>query len=225
MQSYVRRPCAWHHALWQVAWVTALLWPTIGAAQSSAGSGTHTTPFVLPEVTVVDTTPLHSDGIDRDKVPALVQTLKGQDFERTHSFATTDVFEQHIPGVTLTDVQGNSFFQDLRYRGFAASPLQGTPQGLAIYQNGIRLNEAFGDTVNWDLIPEVAIERADIWTNNPAFGLNALGGAVSVQMKNGFTWQGFEGEMQGGIRSLWGNAAVRCPEGHAGFLSRGGWGA
>src|SRR5438045_9389093 len=64
--------------------------------------------------------------------------------------------------------------------------------------SGIRLNEAFGDTVNWDLIPTNAIDRADVWTNNPVFGLNALGGAVSLQMKNGFTFDGFEAEMQGG---------------------------
>src|SRR5262249_21172264 len=68
----------------------------------------------------------------------------------------------------------------------AASPLQGTPQGLAVYMQGIRVNEAFGDTVNWDLIPKVAIGRSDVWTNNPAFGLNALGGAISFQMKDGF---------------------------------------
>ena len=64
--------------------------------------------------------------------------------------------------------------------------------------NGIRLNEAFGDTVNWDLIPSVAIERADMWSSNPVFGLNALGGAVNIQMKNGFIWQGFEAQAQGG---------------------------
>src|SRR5205807_1332851 len=93
---------------------------------------------------------------------------------------------------------GNSAVQELSYRGFVASPLQGTPQGLAVYMSGIRLNEAFGDTVNWDLIPTNAISRADVWSNNPVFGLNALGGAVSLQMKNGFTFQGFEGEFQGG---------------------------
>src|SRR5258708_6754636 len=82
---------------------------------------------------------------------------------------------QRIPGVTTNNVQGNEFATDLRYRGFAASPLQGTPQGLAVYMQGIRVNEAFGDTVNWDLIPKVAIGRSDIWTNNPTFGLNALG--------------------------------------------------
>ena len=64
--------------------------------------------------------------------------------------------------------------------------------------NGIRINEAFGDTVNWDLIPRVAVERADMWSSNPVFGLNALGGAVNIQMKNGFTWQGFEAEALGG---------------------------
>ena len=105
---------------------------------------------------------------------------------------------QRVPGVSTTDVQGNGFVQDLRYRGFAASPLQGTPQGIAVYMNGIRVNEAFGDTVNWDLIPTNAINRTDIWTNNPMFGLNALGGAVNIQMKNGFTYQGIEVEAQGG---------------------------
>ncbi len=162
--------------------------------------------FVLPEVTVIDTTPLHGDGIDRDKVPAMVQTLTAEDFTRTNSFAMTDALGQRIPGVTITDVQGNALSEDLRYRGFAASPLQGTPQGLAVYQNGIRINEAFGDTVNWDLVPQVAIDRADIWANNPVFGLNALGGAVSIQMKNGFTWQGFEGDVQGGSYGRYGGS-------------------
>ena len=96
------------------------------------------------------------------------------------------------------DIAGNDFSQDLRYRGFVASPRQGTPQGLAVYQNGMRINEVFGDTVNFDLIPPQAIYRADIFTNNPVFGLNALGGAVSLQMKNGFLWQGLETQILGG---------------------------
>ena len=64
--------------------------------------------------------------------------------------------------------------------------------------NGVRINEAFGDTVNWDLIPTIAIDRADIWTNNPAFGLNALGGAVNLQMKDGFNYNGVEFDASGG---------------------------
>jgi iron complex outermembrane recepter protein len=136
--------------------------------------------------------------IDRDKVPSSTQSLTSEDLSRTYTPAVTEALMQRVPGVSTTDVQGNGFTQDLRYRGFAASPLQGTPQGIAVYLNGIRLNEAFGDTVNWDLIPSVAIQRADIWSSNPVFGLNALGGAVNLQMKNGFVWQGFEGVGQGG---------------------------
>ena len=84
------------------------------------------------------------------------------------------------------------------YRGFEASPVLGTPQGIAVYQNGVRINEAFGDTVNWDLIPDIAIDRIDIVSSNPVYGLNALGGAAVVTMKNGFTYQGFESELAGG---------------------------
>jgi iron complex outermembrane receptor protein len=209
-----------------VACLAAMLWPGVVLAQSALVSGSlGGTPFVLPEVTVVDTTPLHGDGIDRDKVPAMIQTLRAENFARTNSFTLTDTLGQRVPGVSITDVQGSTFFQDLRYRGFAASPLQGTPQGLAVYQNGIRLNEAFGDTVNWDLIPEAAIDRADIWTNNPAFGLNALGGAVSLQMKNGLHLAGLRGRGAGGcLRPLRGFAAVRRPEEYARLLSGCGCG-
>ena len=152
----------------------------------------------LPEINVIATSPLGGSGIDRDKVPAMTHTLSGDDFSRTYSTSVTDTLMQRVPGVSTTDVQGNGFFQDLRYRGFAASPLQGTPQGLAVYMGGIRLNEAFGDTVNWDFIPANAIDRTDMWTNNPVFGLNALGGAVNMQMKNGFTYSGLEADLQGG---------------------------
>ena len=128
----------------------------------------------------------------------MVQTLPAEDFSRTYSPNVVETFVQRIPGVTANDVQGNEFALDLRYRGFSASPLQGTPSGLAVYMQGIRVNEAFGDTVNWDLIPKVAIGRSDVWTNNPAFGLNALGGAISFQMKDGFTYSGTEFDTSGG---------------------------
>ena len=155
-------------------------------------------PSALPAFQVIATTPVTGIGFDRNKVPAMAQTVTAEDFSRAYSPNVLDALQQRIPGVITTDVQGNGFFQDLRYRGFAASPLQGTPQGLAVYMQGVRINEAFGDTVNWDLIPTIAIGRADIWTNNPAFGLNALGGAVSLQMKDGFNYNGFEFDATGG---------------------------
>ena len=127
----------------------------------------------------------------------------GADAHRRGHFAqlqpnVTDTLFQHLPGVSTSDQQGNSFQTDIRYRGFVASPVPGQPQGLAVYMNGMRINEAFGDTVNFDFIPTNAIDRADIQSNNPVFGLNALGGAINFQMKNGFTYQGFEAELLGG---------------------------
>ena len=163
--------------------------------------------MVLPQIDVIATSPLGGAGVDPDKVSGSTQTLFADDFSRTYSPSITDTLMQRVPGVSTTDVQGNGFVQDLRYRGFAASPLQGTPQGLAVYMNGIRVNEAFGDTVNWDLIPTNAINRTDIWTNNPVFGLNALGGAVNIQMKNGFTYSGTEVEAQGGSYGRAGGSA------------------
>jgi iron complex outermembrane receptor protein len=154
----------------------------------------------VPPAPLVSPTPLTAvgTGIEREKIPGMVQTLAADDFARTNSPNVTETIVQRIPGASTSDVQGNSFAQDLSYRGFVASPLQGTPQGLAVYMSGIRVNEAFGDTVNWDLIPSNAINRADIWTSNPVFGLNALGGAVNIQMKDGFSYQGREIELQGG---------------------------
>jgi iron complex outermembrane recepter protein len=109
-----------------------------------------------------------------------------------------DALLQRVPSVQINDVSGNSFQSDVQFRGFTASPVLGTPQGLAVYQNGIRTNEAFGDTVNWDLIPEFAIDGLEIVSNNPAFGLNALGGALAIRMKNGFTFHDFGLELYGG---------------------------
>ncbi len=100
--------------------------------------------------------------------------------------------------MTVGNVSGNDFQPDVSYRGFDATAVSGTPIGLAVYQDGVRINEAFGDTVNWELIPENAIDRTAIIAGNPIFGLNALGGAVTVTMKNGFTWQGFETDIRAG---------------------------
>jgi len=136
--------------------------------------------------------------IDRDKVPANTQTLPAEDFDHAKSSSVPDSLMQRVPSVFINDTAVNPFQPDVQYRGFVASPTVGTPQGLAVYQNGVRVNEAFGDTINWDFIPEYSVNRLDVVPNNPLFGLNALGGALSIQMKNGFTWQGVEAEVRGG---------------------------
>jgi iron complex outermembrane receptor protein len=143
--------------------------------------------------------------IDRDKVPSTTQTLTPQDFDPSKAVSVPDALNRTVPSVSINDTAVNPFQPDVQFRGFLASPTVGTPQGLAIYQNGVRINEAFGDTVNWDLIPERAIRRLDVFTSNPIFGLNAIGGAMSIEMKNGFNYNGREIE---GIVGSFGRRAV-----------------
>jgi iron complex outermembrane receptor protein len=161
----------------------------------------------LEEIDVIGSTPIGGDGIDRDKIPANVVSITQSDFSGVSQRSVSEAIARKTPSVSLSDVQGNPYFKDFYFRGFVASPLNGTPQGIAVYQNGVRQNEAFGDTVNFDLIPEVAIDRADVFTNNPVFGLNALGGALNIKMKNGFTYQGLETEfLAGSFGKYTGNA-------------------
>ncbi|KQS74961.1 TonB-dependent receptor [Methylobacterium sp. Leaf361] len=145
------------------------------------------------------------------KIPSTVESVTASDItiDRASDNLTTTL-ARRTPGINVSDSQGNNNRVDITYRGFTASPVQGVPQGLAVYQNGVRINEAFGDIVNFDLIPPQAIQRIDVVTGNPVFGLNALGGAVNIQMKNGFTWQGTE-------ISAWGGSDART----AGYLEYG----
>ena len=168
--------------------------------------------------------------IDRFKVPSNTVTLTAEDFDHSKSSSLTDALLQRVPSVYVNDSSGNPFQPDVQYRGFLASPVVGVPQGLAVYQNGVRINEAFGDTVNWDFIPDGAIKRLDVHPSNPVFGLNALGGAISIEMKNGFNYQGREAELRGG--SFWRRAAqaqVGMRQGNVAFyafadaLNDNGW--
>ncbi|MDB5608189.1 MAG: hypothetical protein JWP25_5089 [Bradyrhizobium sp.] len=152
----------------------------------------------LTRVPVYPTTPLAGSAIDPDKIAASVNVVDANQIKQTGSLNISDALVKYVPGIIVNEVAGNPFQPDVQFRGFVASPVSGTPQGLAVYQNGVRINEAFGDTVNWDLIPTAAIKSVTVVTNNPAFGLNALGGAVNVQMKDGFNYHGAEIDTMGG---------------------------
>ena len=154
----------------------------------------------VTRVRVYPTTPIATPGtaLSVDKVPSSINFVDSGQIARTGSLNIADALQQNVPAINLSEVTGNPFQPNIEFRGFVGSPVAGTPQGLAVYQNGVRINEAFGDTVNWDLIPTAAIRSVAVVTNNPAFGLNALGGAVTVQMKDGFGYQGAEINTMGG---------------------------
>jgi iron complex outermembrane recepter protein len=192
-------------------------------------AGTEQT-LTLPTVEVVAATPLLGSGVDRDKVPAQTHVLTANDIARNGYPDALSALNDQVPGVTLDAAAGNPFQPSLFYHGFQASPLQGNPQGLAVYVNGARFNQPFGDTVNWDLIPSIAIDRMNLVGSNPVFGLNALGGALAVQMKNGFTYHGAEVDALGGSFGLYqGEAQAGVQTGDTAAylavngLNEGGW--
>lgn len=152
----------------------------------------------LPEVEVIGVTPMPGTGVARDRVPLTVQTITDDDIDALQPRNLTDLAEQSLRGVSVTDVQNSPYQQNLTYRGFTLSPLLGESQGLAVYMNGVRINESFGDTMQWDLVPEAAIRRLDLVGGNPAYGLNALGGALSIQTHTGLSFSGSELEIKGG---------------------------
>lgn len=130
-------------------------------------------------------------GVDRDKIPFPVQSGNTEALQRTGADSVADFMNQNFLSVTLNDAQNNPLQPDLQYRGFTASPLLGLAQGIAVYQNGARINEPLGDTVNWDLIPQSAVQDITlIGGANPLFGLNALGGSLAIRMKTGFDVEG-----------------------------------
>ncbi len=175
--------------------MATLLFVTPAQAQSASAPDGSTS---LPPIEVIGTSPLIGSGVDRNAVPAETHVLNSKDLKREGTPDLLRSLNQQVSGATLDSASGNPFQPTFFYHGFAASPLQGTPQGLAVYVNGVRFNQPFGDTVEWNLIPDIAIDRVNLEGSNPVFGLNALGGSVNVQLKNGFTFQGFEADISGG---------------------------
>lgn len=152
----------------------------------------------LPQVEVVGTTLLPGLAQPLKDVPANVQILNGRDLARQRQATLGDALEQNT-AVTVNAAQGNPYQPDVSFRGFTASPLLGVPQGLSVFQDGVRINEPFGDTVNWDLLPQSAISSIQLIPgSNPVFGLNTLGGALAVYTKSGESNPGGALELQGG---------------------------
>jgi len=172
----------------------ALCIAAMGVPASAAG------PVIQAEgIEIIGNTPLAGIGVPRLQMPANVQTVSGQQLEEQESLNLPEFMARQLPSVNLNEIQGNPFQADLNYRGFKASPLLGTAQGMSVYLDGVRINEPFGDTVNWDLLPNSAIAGMDLIPgSNPVFGLNTLGGALAIRTKSGFSHPGSKFELSGG---------------------------
>ena len=164
-----------------------------------------------PTVEVVGTTPLPGLGTPVEQVPANVQIKTGEEIETQRSTNVGEFLEQNLTSVTVNNGQNNPFQPDVSFRGLTASPLLGTPQGLSVFMDGVRINEPFGDAVNWDLIPQNAVSTINLIPgSNPVFGLNTLGGALSINTKSGFQYPGGSVTAYGGS---WGRKSAEVEYG------------
>lgn len=151
------------------------------------------------QVTVVGVTPLLGATIARERLPATVSLVRSADLRAQGAPSVADALNERLGAISMEDTTANLFQPTVRFRGFTASPLLGLPQGIAVYQNGVRVNEPFGDTVQFDLMPMFAVNQMQLSAGaDPTYGLNTLGGALALQLKSGFDVDGFRGEFSGG---------------------------
>jgi iron complex outermembrane receptor protein len=177
------------------------LWLGISRPTAAHAEDPVAEPAVDPthETVVVAATPLHGSLLPIDRVAANVQTATGEAIDAHHNLDLSEYMNESLGSVGINQVQESPLQPDLQYRGFVASPILGASEGLSVFLNGVRLNEPFGDIVNWDLLPPDAILSLNLMPgSNPLFGLNTLGGALSMETKTGFSSPGAEAELSGG---------------------------
>jgi outer membrane receptor protein involved in Fe transport len=198
-------------------------WAQESTANQTGATGSQAAPVpqapapLIFNVTVVGNTPLQGSDLPIDRIAAPVQTATSRDIERSGALDIADFMNRRLNAVHVNEIQGNPFQPDVNYRGYTASPLLGTPQGLSVYMDGVRLNQPFGDIVSWDLIPRLAISSVALMPgSNPLFGLNTLGGALSLETKNGVRDPGTA------VQVIYGSHTRRAIEAEHGGSRRGG---
>lgn len=156
-------------------------------------------------------TPLPGVELDETQMTTNAQTADAVRIRESGAINTTQFLNEQLQSITVADNTANPFQQDVVFRGFSASSQIGTPQGLSVYIDGARVNEAFGDVVNWDLIPLNAIENLALMPgSNPLFGLNTLGGALSLTTKSGYTSPGVDASL---LTGSWGRNQLQFSAG------------
>lgn len=175
--------------------------------------------------------PLPGLGLTKEEIPGNVQSISAKEIKEAHALSITDLMNRKLQSVNVNDYQGNPFQMDVTYRGFTAGPQIGTPQGLSVFIDGIRVNEPFGDVVNWDMIPLNALASIDVFPgSNPIFGLNTLGGAFAMRTKDGFNNAGADAQVLTGsfgrkqlqLEGGWNNGTIAL-FGAGNFFLEDGW--
>lgn len=165
--------------------------PATSLAQSAVPAAS-----AAQQVEVIGTSPMAGLGVDRNLLPYASQTVRRNALDQAQAENMTDHLARRLPGMQVNDIQGSPFQADLTYRGYRASGLLGASQGLSVYLDGVRINEPFGDVINWDMVPEFALQSLTVLPGaNPSFGLNTLGGAIVLETVDGRSAEGLRAEL------------------------------
>ncbi len=180
-----------HNIFFGLNLLTLIFMPSVSSSQDNT--------FVAPDVNIISISPVQGSGIDLKRVPSNVQTFSESVLSESKNFSIVETLNREATGISISNLNSSPMQNDINFRGYVAGPLLGTAQSMAIYQNGMRVNESFGEVVQWDLVPDFAIHNMQIFTGgDPVFGQNAIGGAISMEMKNGFNFQGANSTLSGG---------------------------
>ncbi|HEY8012121.1 MAG TPA: TonB-dependent receptor plug domain-containing protein, partial [Rudaea sp.] len=172
---------------------------TAADADTSASGDADQNTIELSTVKVFAITPQQGAELPETLIPYNVQSTTSGDLDRAQTLSVADYMNRNMTGVSINAAANNPLQPNLQFRGFTASPLLGGSEGISVYLDGVRVNEVFGDSVNWDLIPEELISSLSMISGaNPIYGLNTLGGAIEIRSKNGFTDPGMHAEVSGG---------------------------
>ena len=177
------------HPLVHAVWLSLI-------AQSALADNDMPAAGAMAVVEIVGLAPLPGLGIERNLLPYTVQTVSAAAMARAPGQNLSEFMARNLTGVNVNEISGSPFQNDITYRGFRASPVLGTSQGISVYLDGVRVNEPFGDVVNWDMLPEAAISNVLLVPgSNPLYGLNTLGGALALTTKSGLSHPGFEADL------------------------------
>jgi iron complex outermembrane receptor protein len=107
--------------------------------------------------------------------PASVSVLTREDIQASGAKTLQEALA-NLPDIFLHDQTGNPVEATVDVRGF--------PQGtsLAVFLDGVRLNDLQDNSVRWDVVPLEDVERIEVYrgATGPLYGGGALSGVVNI---------------------------------------------
>lgn len=165
------KPWAWLPAHLALVATTAFARDPVGAA---------------PAVEVIGTTPTAGLETPVESFPANVVVISSDAIRDRSGESLADILGSRTGSAFVSSPLSNANQPQFSYRGYSLSSLLGAPQGMSAYLDGVRINSPFGSVLDWDLIPQLALDTVAIVPgSNPLFGANTLGGALVMRTKSG----------------------------------------